>query len=138
MVTPFTIKLDAGTYTVRTELEGFEAIEETITLTEGEEVQYMALFEGDIPYYPPEIETEIEMVPVEYTYNCWKYSFSANDAVTGETINAKILIDGVDTEKWTPWYFYLEPEQSYVFKFTRYGYLDAELTITTAPLPTPP
>lgn len=137
VVTPYTIKLDAGTYTIRTELEGFDAIEETITLSEGEERQYMALFEGDIPYYPPEEEVTVELTPVEYTYNCWKYKFVARDIVSGEEINAKIFIDAEDTTKWTPWYFYFNPETTYVVKFTRYGYHDAEVTINTAALPAP-
>lgn len=138
VVTPFTILLDPGTYVIRVELEGFDAIEESITLTEGEERQYMALFEGEIPYYPPEEEVIIEAVPIDYEYNSWKYKFIAKDSITGVEINMKIYIDGEDTGFWTPRYFYFLPETTYVMKFTRYGYHDADVTIETAPLPTPP
>ena len=79
-------------------------------------------------------ELQIEMT--KSGYNAWKYSFRTINAITGEALNAKVFIDGVDTGNWTPWSFYLQELSSYLFRFERYGFESAEAQINTAALPT--
>lgn len=134
--TPHTFELDPGTYKMTLKLEGYPDAEQTISLSAGQ--TFDMYYDFTIPYYPPEVEVEVTMTPIEYPYNAWKYRFITRDAVTGAEINAKIFIDDEDTGKWTPWYFYFTELTTYVLKFERYGYHPATITITTEKLPEAP
>jgi hypothetical protein len=78
----------------------------------------------------------LEMESAVTTYNAWKVTIKAVDAVTNDPLNASILIDDVYTNNYTPWYFYLAPESTFNIKLRKTGYYQAELDYTTKPLPT--
>ena len=85
---------------------------------------------------PAALAVTITAQMVKSGYNAWKYTFKTIDSITGDSINAKISIEDIDQGVWTPWYFYLAPSSTYLFRFERYGYYPGEITVTTDPLPT--
>lgn len=123
---------------VELEIEKYSGNEEPFVPGSGTSVEFE--LEEEIPGGSPE-ETgekyiEFELEPKEETvFNAWLYKFKAVDAVSGEQINAKIIIDGYYSGSWTPANFYLEPSSTYNFRLTKYGYDDAEVTINTPALP---
>ena len=84
----------------------------------------------------PEEEIIIPLVQTEVDYNAWKITIKAIDGTTGEDVYAAILINDVYMNKYTPYYFYFQPEAIYNLKLRKQGYEQGEVTFTTKPLPT--
>jgi len=132
---PGQYELPPGTYTIKAAKEGYYDKYSTAYIKSGERF-VIAFTLSEVQ--AAEIPTTEVTVPLEQKgpyYNAWKYSIKAIDKETGETIYAKIYVDGVDIGHYTPWSIYLQPESRYILRLEKYGYYPAEVEINTNPLP---
>lgn len=93
---------------------------------------------GEIPepFIPVPIEVPVvPEKPPEVKPNAWKYTITARDIDTGRIVSAKIIVNGIFTDKWTTNFIILEPSAEYSLRLEAYGYEAAELMLTTEALP---
>jgi len=146
--TPYSQSWPTGTYAILVSKTGYVSFEDTVSITADQITSISATLQeesGEDPGDPgedpgtgeaPETEVIIPLVPTEGQQpNAWKVTIKAVDSITGEALNAQILIDDVAIGNFTPWYVYFLPEATYNIKLRRSGYDQGEINYTTEPLP---
>jgi hypothetical protein len=129
-----------GQYSIEIKKTGYNSETRTVTIAAGTRSSiniYLVAAVTPPTEWPVAMTKEIiaQMIEVPTTYNAWKYTLKTVEKATGAPLSAKIFINGEDTGKWTPFYFYFFPSTSYVLRFERWGYVPVEMTETTGALP---
>ncbi len=140
--TPFAHLLDSGTHNIQLSLFKHTPTFETVTLEPGKSIiktytlEALSPTEPESPFIPVPIEVPLERPePVVIKPNAWEYTITARDGSTQQILNAKIIVDGIFTGKYTTNSIILEPDASYLLRLEAFGYEPGEVTINTEALP---
>lgn len=141
-VTPFAHLLDSGQHTIQLQLFRYQPTFEILTLEVGKSIiktytlKALEPVEPDEPFIPVPIEVVLRRpLVVVVKPNAWEYTITARDSDTGAILNAKIIIDGLFTGKYTTNSVILEPEAEYLLRLEAFGYEPGEIIIVTEELP---
>jgi hypothetical protein len=132
-------KLVPGSYSIEIRKTGYTSVAKTVNIIAGQRSSVNVILTSEIvppTEWPAQLAKEVvvTMEKTPTTYNAWKYTLKTVEKTTGAPLPAKIYINGEDTGKWTPYYFYLEPVTTYVLRFERWGYVPVEKTEITEAL----
>ena len=141
-MTPFSHLLEEGKHNIQLQLLKWKPGLELININGGEnqlltvELIVQPDTEPEEPFIPQPIDVSLEpeTEPV-IKPNAWEYTITARAADTGGILNAKIIIDGIYTGKYTTNSVILEPESEYLLRLEAFGYDPAEVIIQTSALP---
>lgn len=141
-VTPFVHILSAGKHNIQLQLFKYKPTFETVDIEADKSIiktyslEPVEVFEPEKPFIPVPIEIPLEEIPpVEVKPNAWEVTITARNSDTGEILNAKIIIDGIYTGKYTTNSVILEPASRYLLRLEAFGYLPGETYLDTDPLP---
>ena len=99
------------------------------------ELSILEAIEPEKPFIPVPIEIPLEPVkPPSIVPNAWEYTITARDSTTGAILNAKIIVNGIFSGKYTTNTIILEPEAEYLLRLEAFGFQPGEVVITTDPL----
>ena len=140
--TPFALLLDEGVHNVQLTLDGYKNVFDNILVRGGENIvrsySMIKLWpdEPQDPFIP--VPIDIELLPIEekeIVPTAWRTTITARNAITGEILSGKIIINSIFTGKYTTNFVDLEPNESFTLRLEAFGFEPGETTITTGILP---
>lgn len=141
-VTPFAHLLDAGGHNIQVQLlrykPGFRniTVEGGINTVEKFDLELILTGEPEEPFVPVPIEIKLEKEEPEIVKpDSWEYTITAREAGTNRILNAKIIVDGIFTNKFTTNTIILRPESEYLIRLEAFGFKPGETILVTEALP---